>query len=64
VPELVGLLTPVIVIVTLESGDPKEATEPAVPATDGMNVKLPGSKPLSASRAFDARLSEPRIWAA
>jgi hypothetical protein len=38
--EIVGLGTSVIVIATLEPLDPKEATEPAVPATDGMNVQL------------------------
>ena len=38
VPGLVGLVTWVIVIGTLERLDPKEATEPALPATDGMNV--------------------------
>jgi hypothetical protein len=38
VPEIVGLVTSVIVMVTLESLDPKEATQPAVPGTGGMNV--------------------------
>jgi hypothetical protein len=38
VPEIVGSVTPVIVIVTLEPLNPEGATEPAVPATDGMNV--------------------------
>ena len=37
VPEIVKLVTSAIVILTLEPLDPKEASEPAVPATDGMN---------------------------
>ena len=40
VSETVGLGTWAMVIATLEPLDPNEATEPAVPATDGMNVYL------------------------
>ena len=47
VSKIVGLVRSRDVIVTLEPPDPKQATNPAVPAIDGMSVSLLGSSAAS-----------------